>query len=229
MNKFVCFIKRCKMVLCAGYSLTKTLYYNYRFFSINEAICLPVFIGKNTHFYGNGKLVLQNKENLENAKIYIGVKALKWMENSANTVIYNDGLITLESNNIFIGSGSHIEVSKNAELYLGNEFNITGKSTILCNRKISFQRDVLISWDTLFMDSDAHTVVDENGKINYDDEINVGNHVWIGAKSTVLSGTNIEDENVIGCNSVVKGNCNEKNLYMLECQQKKLKRILTGI
>lgn len=223
MNKIISFIKRCKMALCGGYSLTKTLYYNYKFFPMNEAVYLPDFIGKHTHFYGNGKLVLQNKENLQNSKIYIGVKALKWMEKSVETVIHNDGLITLETNNIFIGSGSHIEVSNDAELYLGDGFNITGKSTIVCNKKISFKKNVLISWDTLFMDSDAHTIVYKDGKTNYDNEINVGNHVWIGSKSTILSGTDIGNENVIGCNSVVKGNYKEKNCVFAGVPAKKVK------
>ena len=54
-------------------------------------------------------------------------------------------------------------------------------------------------------------IVDHNHKIkNGDNEyeckpIRIGNKVWIGANCTILPGTIIEDNAIIGANSVVKG------------------------
>jgi acetyltransferase-like isoleucine patch superfamily enzyme len=41
----------------------------------------------------------------------------------------------------------------------------------------------------------------------------VGNNVWIGAKSTVLSGINIENNVIVGSNSVVTKNLISGNIY----------------
>ena len=54
-------------------------------------------------------------------------------------------------------------------------------------------------------------IVDHNHKVeNGDNEyeckpVKIGNKVWVGANCTILPGTVIEDDAVIGANSVVKG------------------------
>lgn len=55
------------------------------------------------------------------------------------------------------------------------------------------------------MDSDAHTVVGANGKKNSDKPIVLGDHVWIGAKSTILKGAFIANDVVVAAGSVVSG------------------------
>ena len=45
----------------------------------------------------------------------------------------------------------------------GNDFTTTAKCNIICEKKISFGDDVLISWDTLFMDNDFHKIFNKDG------------------------------------------------------------------
>ena len=50
--------------------------------------------------------------------------------------------------------------------------------------------------------------------INENKPIEIGNHVWIGAKSTILKGTKIADGSVIGAGSLGTGLLSdEKSIY----------------
>lgn len=66
-------------------------------------------------------------------------------------------------------------------------------------------KDILISWDTLFMDTDFHYVskVGEIDNAVNEKEIIIGNHVWIGCRATVLKGAALSDNCVVAAGSVV--------------------------
>lgn len=91
------------------------------------------------------------------------------------------------------------------ELIFGENFGISAESHIVCSKKIQFGNDVLISWQCLIMDTDFHKVFSKSEQ-NVDQSVCIGNHVWIGCRSTILKGTNIADNCVIAANSnVVRG------------------------
>jgi hypothetical protein len=48
---------------------------------------------------------------------------------------------------------------------------------------------VLISWENLFMDTDAHKIIQNVIIINGPEKIIVGNHAWIGCRCTILKGS----------------------------------------
>lgn len=54
---------------------------------------------------------------------------------------------------------------------------------------------------------DAHPIFDieSENRINNSEPIIIGEHVWIGARATLLAGSNIGDGCVIGLGSIVKG------------------------
>ena len=54
------------------------------------------------------------------------------------------------------------------------------------------------------MDTDYHKILNENDEIiNEDKPINIGNHVWIGCRNTILKGVTIAENNVIAANSTI--------------------------
>jgi acetyltransferase-like isoleucine patch superfamily enzyme len=205
MKSAIQFLKRCKMIWKSSGGILKSIYYNFRYLPLDEAVYLPLMFAKRVSVSGNGKWILGGYDDISKVKIYIGYKALNWMDKKAETVIYNAGMLVVRGNTIFIGSGSAIEIEEGATLTLRDGFNITGRATIICRDEIEFGSDTLISWDTLFMDSDAHMLRELNGASNFDNPIRIGNHVWIGSKCTVLPGTRIADHMVVGCNSLAKG------------------------
>lgn len=97
-------------------------------------------------------------------------------------------------------SGAYISISDGAELRLGTGF-INNNSKISCFEKITIGDDVKISEDVMIRDSDNHTIIRE-GYLKTA-PIHIGNHVWIGARATILKGVTIGDGAVIAAGAVV--------------------------
>lgn len=113
------------------------------------------------------------------------------------------------SKKIFLGYGvkfyHDVEIcvdGDNAEVHIGDRSYINRRSQIKCKKGVSIGADCAISWDVTITDTDYHSI---NGK---DDsaEIDIGNHVWIGCKSTILKGVIIGDGAVIAAGSLVNRN-----------------------
>lgn len=69
---------------------------------------------------------------------------------------------------------------------------------------MKFENDVLISWDTLIMDTDFHKIKDFNGKrLNENQDIYIGDNVWIGCRKLILKGASIPGNYIIAANSTV--------------------------
>ena len=73
------------------------------------------------------------------------------------------GIVTIKGKRIDIGRGSKFCVYGNC--FLGDRFSISGRSTIICNKDITFGDNVLLSWDVLIMDTDLHKIHNSNGRI----------------------------------------------------------------
>lgn len=100
-------------------------------------------------------------------------------------------------------SGAYISVADNAVLNLGKGF-VNNNVKISCFEKITIGDDVKISEDVFIRDSDNHTII----RTDYmkTAPINIGNHVWIGAKAMILKGVTIGDGAVIAAGAVVTKN-----------------------
>ena len=96
-------------------------------------------------------------------------------------------------------------------LEFGNNFVNTAKTTIVCQKRIHFGNDIVISWNTLIMDTDWHPVQNTQTKEVYLDTMEkpviIGDKVWMGTKSTILKGTEIAEGCIIAANSTC---CNKK-------------------
>ena len=73
------------------------------------------------------------------------------------------------------------------------------------NKSISIGKDCMFSGGIEFRTGDSHSIIDFETKkrINMAQNIEVGNHVWIGSHSIILKGVNIGNNSIIGTNSVV--------------------------
>lgn len=185
-------------------SFMKTLVFNFKYFSFKEAIRLPIFIYKHTLFYKTKGNIKIKDVPIRTGMIKIGCHNL-----GTRDIKLERTIIEISGNVIFhgkcnIGSGSHISVGSNGILTIGNNFSITGNSSIICVKSISFGNDCLISWDNLIMDTDFHKIYNSKGeRINDDKSIVIGNHVWIGCRNTILKGVTVGDGNIVAANSTI--------------------------
>lgn len=114
------------------------------------------------------------------------------------------GVIKCKSVNI--GRGCRICVAEGGVLTLGDKFSITGDTTIICSKGITFGDDCLLSWDILLMDTDFHSISNEQNEIvNSSRPISFGDHVWVGCRSIILKGSEIPSGCVIAAGSLLSG------------------------
>ncbi len=195
-------------------SLPRTIYFNLRYLSFKQALKLPIWLANNVRIYKmKGRIVLPDDIHL--AMIRLGYHTIPIMDQSSTHTILNleKGAVLEFKGTAHIGMGSKINVSKNATLVLGNNFAISALSSINCYKRIIFGRDVQLSWNCLVMDSDSHKIYNkDNQQINEDKEIIVEDKTWIGCNCTVLKGSHILPNTVIGANSILSnkkypGNC----------------------
>lgn len=189
--------------------LYKTLYVNFKFLPFKQAIKLPIAVSKNViiNKKSKGKILLEDVSS----KIYIGYQCLNTSyHGNEKSVLYIDGNLIIKGN-AFLAHGMKLDIREGGMLILGKDFNSTGKSEIICMKKIEFGDDCTISWDTLFMDSDAHTIMHDNQIINKNQEIKIGNHCWIGCRAMILKGVYLEENTIVAAGSIISKSCEEKN------------------
>lgn len=204
-------------------TIPKTVWLNFKSFPLKQAIKLPVWVTYNTKLSLSGGARING--NIKPFMIRIGFHECKECNPMDKTIL------TVEGNLIFdgdahIGKGSKIVVYKNRTLELGRNFSISSSSVISCRKHIKFGRDIQFSWDCLVMDSDTHSILDEQGeRMNSDKYIVFGDKIWIGNGCMLLKGSQIPNTCVIGARSVVSGNKFSDHTIIVGNPAKSVKKI----
>lgn len=206
-------------------SLPKTILFNFRHLPLTQAIKLPVFVSYDTDVSLKGKIVIEGK--VRTAMIRCGFLCALACDTKEQTRLFiqKGGKLTFLGE-AHLGHGTRIVVRPNAEMIVGDNFAVSSNSTIQCYKKITFGRDIQFAWDCLVMDSDTHSIYDQEGSVmNEPKAIVLGDKVWIGCRSTILKGTNVPSNTVIGACSFVAGNNFSENTIIAGSPAKSLKPI----
>lgn len=99
-----------------------------------------------------------------------------------------------------IFTGLRVVVDKGAVLRLGSGY-INHDVRISCFSSITIGDDVAISEEVTIRDSDNHEVVGRQSPSTA--PIVIGDHVWIGLRSTILKGVTIGSGSIVAAGSVV--------------------------
>lgn len=105
-----------------------------------------------------------------------------------------------------------LEIGKNCSFWTGINFNLTDdKAHIHVGEDCMFSKDIDI-WA-----SDGHAIIDMNtGNVfnTCTNSVEIGNHVWIGAKVILTKNASIPDGCVVGTGSVLTTKINDKNVVV---------------
>lgn len=160
----------------------------------------------------NNILSFRKKSIFKNCQIIV--------EGSNNILYINketlltNSYIKIKGNNNRISIGSNCCL-KNLIIDMKNEnsvIKIGDKTTIEEARVTSFEpykieigEDCMFSADIVIMNTDVHRIydVDTGLKTNQGKEISIGNHVWLGIRTTVLKGVSIGDNSIVAAGSIV--------------------------
>ncbi|MEC8831079.1 MAG: acyltransferase [Bacteroidota bacterium] len=82
--------------------------------------------------------------------------------------------------------------------------------------KISIGNDCMFAYDIDVRTGDSHSILDlESGnRINYAEDVIIGNHVWVGSHVSILKGTEINKNSIVATRSVVTKTFLEKNVVI---------------
>ena len=112
-----------------------------------------------------------------------------------------------------ISYGATIEILQNGLLDT-QFFTVNSNSVLIAAKRIQIGKDVMIARNVVIYDSDHHTIMnDQNQVSNTDQPVCIGDHVWLTTNVTVLKGTTIGNDCLIGSGSVVHGNIPSGTLY----------------
>lgn len=206
-------------------SLPKTVWFNLRFLPLRQAVKIPFAIHYKTRCCVRGGVILISSHELKPLMIRIGFHTVPIIHRN-KTFIDVKGKLIFEGS-AHIGRGSTIVVQKGAFVEIGNNFAISAASNIYCYEHIRLGNNIQFSWGVLLMDSDAHTIYDDDGKVmNANKEIVLGNKIWVSCDVKILKGAFIPDNCVVGANSVVTSSNLESNTLIVGSPAKSVKHIL---
>jgi acetyltransferase-like isoleucine patch superfamily enzyme len=194
---------RIKKGLLLILSIKNTVIFNFKYLKFAEAIKFPFLISHRVYFKKlNGSVEI--KGEIRRGLIQIGFGDVGiFDEKKSRTVWQVHGSVTFEGKAI-IGHGTKISVGKFGNIIFGENFVVTAESELISNKRIEIGNNVLISWSTLIMDSDFHIIKNISGTIiNRDEEIIIGDNVWIGCRCTILKGSYISENTVVSASSVI--------------------------
>lgn len=192
-------------------------------------------LGHNTiHIKGQSKvrfpavMLKHVKITIEGNGNVIEIGRLTRMTDSSIYIKGNHNRIVIDERNGFEGSSLWMEDDGN-EILIGehNRFFRNTHLAALEGTKITIGGEGLFAPDVQLRTSDSHSILDMEGRrVNFAEDISVGEHVWMGAGAVALKGSVIPDESVIGIHSLVNRKLDETNCVYAGSPVKKVK---TGI
>ncbi|WP_195638720.1 acyltransferase [Enterocloster bolteae] len=92
------------------------------------------------------------------------------------------------------------------QVSIGHNTWVTGNThlAVIEGKSIRIGRNCLFAKDITVRTGDSHSILDYTGnRINHSENVEIGNHVWIGQKVCILKGTEIGDESIVGTGAIV--------------------------
>lgn len=181
----------------------KSIYFNLKYFPLRTALKFPVLVSSNIRLKTvEGKVTIEGK--IKKGMIKIGYGDMGLFDRKTSKGIWeNSGSIVFKGQ-AQIGQGSKLCVGENGKLVIGDNFELTANSSIVCFLGVEFGQHCLLSWDILVMDTDFHSIVDDQEKrMNPDKPIYFGDHVWVGCRSLILKGASISSGSIIAAGTTI--------------------------
>ena len=148
----------------------------------------------------NGELEISRK-----ARVLIGFGDVEILDESIQTKLVVKGKLLVNDGIIRLDKGTKVSVNRGGELIFNGKFHCTGDSSIVASKKVSFGRNVLISWKCLLSDTDFHKIIRDGEYVNRDRPILIGDNVWIGYNVIIWKGVIIGNNVVLAACSVITG------------------------
>ena len=108
----------------------------------------------------------------------------------------------------FIYEGSSLTLHNAAKMTFGRNFCLGHNSILYANgldgAEFTVGDDCAIAGDAVVRNDDAHTIFDVQTRdiLNRPRGLRLGNHVWVTFRCTLLKGTSLPDNTIVGCGTI---------------------------
>lgn len=190
--------------------LPKTIWINYKIFEFKQALRLPVLISRKVKVAGIYKGAIILPDDARTFSIKIGIEGTDGVAHDQNGCL----VLGKESKMIFKGKASisrGILIRSSGKIVFGKDFYSNCNLSLVCAKNISFGNQCILGWNIHIRDCDGHPVLQNGERINLNESVSIGNHVWIGQDVKILKGTEIPSDSVIAMNSCVMKKFDKEN------------------
>ena len=138
----------------------------------------------------NNRILVEDGSILKNVQIEI--------RGNDASIIIKKGSVLVADKLCCYDDNSRIEIGKSVTI------NKNVRIISMEGRSITIGNSSLLSYDIEIRNSDSHSIFNENGeRVNHAADVFIGSKVWISQGVTVLKGSSISDNCIIGCKSIV--------------------------
>lgn len=185
-------------------SIAKTVRFNVHYFGLRGLVGLPILVARNYFFR-----TLRGGVRVEAPKRF-GVK-LGFPGTGTVDQRFRRGCWEVEGDvefagSAFFGHGSAVSVGPSGRLRVGDRFSCTATSTFICQESLEIGDRCSVSWDSLVMDSDFHSINGEPAN----SPVVIGDDVWVGCRATILKGSVIPNGSIVAAGAVLSKRLNEE-------------------
>lgn len=172
-----------------------------------------VLVGQNSYSINGKDNVFENKGNVENLKLdIVGNNNLIVVKNGtyiSNLFIYvrgNNHKLIIGENCYYTGGSVWFE-DNDCSITIDNYTTIESAhiAAIEPFKSVIIGKHCMLSRGIEIRTGDGHSIIDieTSARINYAKNIEIFDHVWIGANVTILKGAKISENSIIGIGSIV--------------------------
>lgn len=170
----------------------------------------------------NNLLTINNTALLKNCTFDIVGNSNEIVINEA--CVFNNATFFIRGNNNKIHIDPYVQFNRGGSIWIEDtncEASIGAYSTFEDvhiavtepNSKITIGTDCMFAYNIDIRSGDSHSIIDTNTnkRINYAQDVVIGNHVWVAAHVSILKGVAIANNSVIATRSVVTKSFENEN------------------
>lgn len=146
-------------------------------------------------------------------------KSGRYVDENENDITFDDSLpddVTVsflgKHNKLFFGKNIiigklNISMGNNGACSIGDNTDIGGAVFDVSNAKLEIGKSCLLSAEVIIRTHDSHHIFDlkTHKRVNYEEDVIIGEHVWVGYRAQMLSGFSIGNGSVVGAGAVTSG------------------------
>lgn len=186
-----------------------SIYFNFHYLPIKQAIRLPVLLYKPHLLCSKGMIILAPEDGIiKTGMIQLGYRntsiypnnGFMW-ENKGGTVVFRGSCN--------IGNDSYISIGEKGNIDFGRNFEGTAGVKIISVRGIKFGKEVSFGWEVICMDTNFHPLYDMNKKEfkRASGPIEIGDNNWFAAQCKILHSTITPKRCIFAMGTIVTHSC----------------------